>query len=215
MLGRIGVELRSHVPFTFLGTLVGVALLVAMVSLQVPRSTSESLFWIFHPLHVFFSAIATAGIYGRHGRRRLAPVLAVGYAGAVGIGTLSDSILPFIGEVILDLPHRHAHVGFIEMWWLVNPLAIIGVLIGYIWSTTRVPHAGHVLLSTWASLFHMTMAFGTSIDVTTAALTGVFLFLAVWVPCCTSDIVFPLLFASKGQKAVAGPPPAVRPGTTR
>lgn len=27
-----------------------------------------------------------------------------------------------------------------------------------------------------------------------------FLFLAVWVPCCTSDIVFPLLFAKAGQE---------------
>jgi len=26
---------------------------------------------------------------------------------------------------------------------------------------------------------------------------AVFLFLAVWLPCCTSDIVFPLLFAEK------------------
>jgi hypothetical protein len=27
---------------------------------------------------------------------------------------------------------------------------------------------------------------------------GAFLFLAVWIPCCTSDIVFPLLFARGG-----------------
>jgi hypothetical protein len=25
-------------------------------------------------------------------------------------------------------------------------------------------------------------------------LTPIFLFLAVWIPCCTSDIIFPLLF---------------------
>ena len=30
----------------------------------------------------------------------------------------------------------------------------------------------------------------------------VFLFIAVWVPCCLSDIVFPLLFV-KGRKDIA------------
>jgi len=28
----------------------------------------------------------------------------------------------------------------------------------------------------------------------------VFLFLAVWLPCCTSDIVFPLLFVPSNQR---------------
>ena len=32
---------------------------------------------------------------------------------------------------------------------------------------------------------------------------AVFLFLSVWLPCCTSDIVFPLLFAPN-KDAVAG-----------
>ena len=34
------------------------------------------------------------------------------------------------------------------------------------------------------------------------AAIAVFLFLAVWIPCCTSDIVFPLLFAPQ-----SGQPP--------
>jgi hypothetical protein len=35
----------------------------------------------------------------------------------------------------------------------------------------------------------------------------VFLFLAVWIPCCVSDIVFPLLFV-KAQPPDAGVHPA-------
>jgi hypothetical protein len=66
-----------------------------------------------------------------------------------------------------------------------------------LWPKTKVPHAGHVLLSTWASLFHMTMAFGEDVSPTTWVVVPVFLFLAVWVPCCTSDIVFPLLFSKE------------------
>ncbi|NLE41700.1 MAG: class I SAM-dependent methyltransferase, partial [Lentisphaerae bacterium] len=64
--------------------------------------------------------------------------------------------------------------------------------------------AGHVLLSTWASLFHMMAAMGGGeIGATTIVLMGAFLFLAVWLPCCTSDIVFPLVavLAVSGPKA--------------
>jgi len=52
-------------------------------------------------------------------------------------------------------------------------------------------------LSTWASLFHMTMAIGEDLSILQYTAAAVFLFLAVWIPCCTSDIVFPLLFAKK------------------
>ena len=80
----------------------------------------------------------------------------------------------------------------------MNPIAMAGIAIAWFYPKTKFPHAGHVLLSTWASLFHMTMAMGEQVDVLTMMLITVFLFLAVWVPCCTSDIVFPLFF-SKGR----------------
>jgi len=57
-------------------------------------------------------------------------------------------------------------------------------------------------LSTWASLFHMTLAMEGSLTLSTGALIGLFLFLAVWVPCCASDIAFPLLFGS-GNRWIA------------
>lgn len=104
-------------------------------------------------------------------------------------------------EWLLDLSHRGLHLGFIEKWWLVNPLAFAGIGLGYLVSHTKIPHAGHVLISTWASIFHITMALGSTIDVVTAILIAVFLFLAVWVPCCTSDIIFPLLWVKK-EKAL-------------
>jgi hypothetical protein len=43
----------------------------------------------------------------------------------------------------------------------------------------------------------MTMAMGNDPGILAYAATTVFLFLAVWIPCCTSDIVFPLLFTKK------------------
>jgi len=85
------------------------------------------------------------------------------------------------------------HLPFIEKWWLVNPLALVGIAIGYLRPTTKIPHFGHVLLSTWASLFYFT-AFGVAYWLPLLPAVFLFLFLAVWIPCCLSDIVFPLLF---------------------
>ena len=86
------------------------------------------------------------------------------------------------------------HLGFIEDWYLVNPAALLGILIAYFRPRTRFPHAAHVLISTWASSFHVLM--NTHREPTTVMFLGIFvvLFIAVWLPCCISDIVFPLLF---------------------
>lgn len=79
----------------------------------------------------------------------------------------------------------------------MNRLAIAGIGLAFIRPRTKFPHTAHVLLSTWASLFHMTMALGTDVDAVTMVLIAVFLFLAVWIPCCMSDIIFPLLFTEE------------------
>jgi len=194
-LNTIAKELRAHAPFTGFGTLTGIVLMAVVIHVDLPRATSTSLFWTFHPLHVVLSALVTAGMYRLHGGSSLWRTLLIGYLGSIGIATLSDSIIPYIGELLLGLPNAGVHLGLIEKWWLVNPLALAGVALAYARPRTKFPHAGHVLLSTWASLFHITMALGESISVSTTILVGVFLFVAVWVPCCVSDIVFPLLFA--------------------
>lgn len=194
MFVKIFYELKSHAPFTALGTVSGVAIMLLFWIAGVPRAVSDLLFWSLHPLHVMLSAFVTASLYRLNTRGRILPTLMVGYVGAVGIATLSDSIIPFIGEWLLDMPNKGIHIGFIEKWWLVNPLVVVGIAIACLWPRTRVPHAGHVFLSTWASLFHMTMALGSQITPLQIVVVPVFLFLAVWLPCCTSDIVFPLLF---------------------
>ena len=194
----IAKELRIHAPFTAFGAITGIVIVAMVVYLDVPRTTSMGLFWTFHPIHVLLSALVTAGMYRLHGKGGLWQTLLIGYFGSVGIATLSDCIIPYIGEVLLNLPHKGIHIGVFEKWWLVNPLAIMGIALAYFRPRTKFPHAGHVLLSTWASLFHMTMAIGTHLSAIMLVLIAAFLFLAVWIPCCTSDIVFPLLFAANG-----------------
>lgn len=197
MLKRITVELRLHAPFTLFGAVTGVAIMVVLSVAEVPRSFSSGLFWGLHPLHVLLSALATTAMYRLNGRGRVQRAIVIGYVGSIGIATLSDSIIPYLGEWLLDLPNREVHLGFIERWWLVHPLAAAGVGLGIIRPHTTLPHAGHVLLSTWASLFHMSLAMGGPPSLAMGLGVGAFLFTAVWVPCCTSDIVFPMLFVER------------------
>ena len=95
----------------------------------------------------------------------------------------------YLAEVLFDLPNRKLHIGFIEEWWLVNPAALIRVAMAYFKPETKFPHVGHVLLSTWASLFHIMMAISGVISVVIAAGIFVFLFLSV---CNTNVIMYHL-----------------------
>lgn len=198
-LKNIGKELRAHAPFTIFGALLGIGTIVVIDRTGISRSVSEHLFEVFHPLHVLLSAMVTVGLYRLYGKRSLWATVLIGYFGSVGIATLSDCVIPYLGEYLLGFENREIHLGFVEEWWLVNPLALIGIGIACLWPRTKFPHAGHVLLSTAASLFHMTMGLGDELSPLMIVVIPVFLFLAVWLPCCASDIVFPLLFSGQRQ----------------
>jgi hypothetical protein len=200
LLVTVQKELKAHAPFTALGSLSGIIILLITVSTSLSHSVMITIFWALHPAHVFLSALVTASVFRLHNKTGRWKVLIVGYVGSVGIATLSDSVIPYLGEWILGYQNRSIHLGFFEVWWLVNPLAVLGVCFALIWPRTKIPHAGHVLLSTWASLFHMLMAMENGISLISLASIFVFLFFAVWIPCCTSDIVFPLLFSSNRKR---------------
>jgi len=202
MLKRIGLELLHHVPFTAMGAVIGIAAMAAVSLLNTPIDVSEALFYTFHPLHVVLSAIVTTAIYRKQKKHRLWLVVIIGYVGSVGIATLSDAIIPYLEGRSLQIAMEF-HLPFLETeimpffgipgWIMVNAAAVIGIAIGFFKLNTRFPHMGHVLLSTWASLFGFT-AFGTADWLPLLPVIFVFLFLAVWIPCCISDIVFPLLW---------------------
>lgn len=222
-VGAIIRELRVHAPFTLFGAVTGLAAMLLFA--KAPSEVNLRLFQVFHPIHVALSAVVAASLFRLHEKRRgFLVVVIVGYFGAIGIATLSDSILPFFGESILgvavpthahehgptgvpaqEAAHDHAHdhdpadrpriyLGFLEDWYLVTPAALLGILIAWFWPRTKFPHAGHILISTWASSFHMLM--NTHRELTPMLFFGAFmvLFLAVWLPCCVSDIIFPMLF---------------------
>jgi hypothetical protein len=197
LLRRIAIELRNHAPFTTFGAVTGIIIMLIItlgnITPQVSR-VSETVFYILHPTHVLLSALVTTAMYKRYGSGKIWAAILIGYLGSIGIATLSDSVIPYLGEALINLPNRGPHIGFIEKPLLTNPAAFLGIAIGYLRPTTKLPHSGHVLISTWASLFHVIMALGETVSGITLLVIFLFLFLAVWVPCCTSDIVFPLLF---------------------
>jgi len=205
MLRRILSELKEHAPFTTIGAVTGIVLMVIIVLAGIPATVSEAAFYTLHPLHVVLSALVTTALYRRYSRGRLWAAILIGYLGSVGIATVSDAIIPFLEGSSLDIGLGF-HAPFLETdafpylgvpkWVVINSAAVIGIAIGYWKQTTKFPHSGHVLLSTWASLFYFT-AFGTAAWLPLLPLILVFLFIAVWIPCCLSDIVFPLLFVRR------------------
>lgn len=207
MLRRIAIELKNHAPFTALGAVTGIIIMVIIVLGNVPSQISETVFYILHPLHVLLSALVTTALYKKHSSGKIWAAVLVGYFGTIIPATISDAIIPYLGGALLNIKIGF-EVPFIEIdkmpiigvakWQLVNSAALVGIIIGYLSPTTKFPHAGHVLLSTWASLFYFT-AFGVAYWIPLLPFIFVFLFLAVWLPCCFSDIVFPLLFTGNAQ----------------
>ncbi|MBN2162495.1 MAG: hypothetical protein JXR25_16270 [Pontiellaceae bacterium] len=199
-------ELKHHGPFTLLGALIGVVgvlLLQRLMPNALQTQRVEALFEFSHPLHVFLSALVTAAVYknyrGRphHSKTGMIAVVLVGYFGSIGIATLSDCIVPYWGELLMGWDHAHAHIGIIEMPVIINLAALLGIGGAFFSSQTHFSHGGHVLLSTAASLFHMLRVHPDSFSISESLMVTAFLFLAVWGPCCLSDIVFPLIFTRK------------------
>ncbi len=204
IFSQVRKELKRHAPFTVLGALAGIILIIAFSG--IPKDISFKIFYVLHPIHVVFSAVVTASLYQSHTYEKQERgvsffwLMVVGYAGAIGISTLSDSLVPYLGETLLNLPEKETHLGFIEKWWLINPLAVAGTIVAYFKPQTRLPHAGHVLLSTSASTFHIIMALGKDIPLVQYLVIVVFLFIAVWLPCCLSDLIFPVILAETEKR---------------
>jgi hypothetical protein len=201
-LKYIAYQLSRHAPFTAAGAVTGIIIMVILVFSHASTGFSNTLFYTLHPLHVVLSALATTAMYRLHSKGKLWLVILIGYTGSIGIATLSDAVIPYLGGSLLNI-QMEFHVPFIEAtkmpfigiekWIVVNSAAIIGIALGYGKPKTRFPHAGHVLLSTWASLFNFT-AFGIANWIPLLPLVFLFLFIAVWFPCCLSDIIYPLVF---------------------
>jgi hypothetical protein len=203
-------ELASHLPFSIFATLGGMVLVALLTFARVPfykdelPHAMEDLFHVFHPAHMLLSATATTAMFWRHERRFL-KAFVVGLVGAIGVCGTSDILMPYLSGLVLGAP-MELHICIIHHPLLVVPFAFVGTLTGFlaadhIGRSTFFSHGAHVLVSSAASLLYL-VSFGLSHWAHQAGAVFVFVLLAVTVPCCFSDIVFPLLAVTRGS-----PPP--------
>ena len=163
----------------------------------------QPLFHLFHPMHMLFSAAATTAMFWRYERRALKAV-AVGLVGAIGVCGLSDIVIPHLSLSMLgkSVPW---HICVLEHPQMVLSFAAVGVIVGLaaavgVRHSTFFSHSLHVFSSTMASIFYLIGPFGRLGWVDSVGIVFLFIIVAVMVPCCLSDIVFPLLLAKRSKR---------------
>lgn len=195
------VELGHHLPYSIFGITVGLvamgvlsffATLMSAESL-LPVASAE-LFHVFHPAHVLISAVATTAMFWKHEKRVLKAAI-VGFVGSVVICAVSDIFLPIIGGSILG-SKMLVHICVLEEPGLVLPFAVIGVSAGLLITksfgkSTQYSHSAHVFISSAASILYL-IGFGLTDWIHSIGAVFIVLIVAVMIPCCASDIVFPL-----------------------
>jgi len=227
------VELREHIPFSVTAVALGLTAAGAICILgsnAIEGGIAEAVhdhatsgahdhdhgpafaqlfFHLFHPTHMLFSAVATTAMFCRYDRSVVKAII-VGLVGAVGVCGASDILMPHISLTVLGI-QAPWHICVVEHPGMVLPYAIIGVIVGLVASSgvmrsTLISHSLHVLASSMASIFYMVGPLGVVAWIDKVGEVFVFVVLAVMVPCCLSDIVFPMLMTKKGKAKYAEEP---------
>ncbi len=195
------VELADHLPYSIFGVAIGLVVMgvltfaaVLMQSRHALPGASRELFHVFHAVHVLFSAVATTAMFLKH-EQRIVKAVFVGLAGSVILCGLSDIFFPFWGGLLLGKT-MHMHICFIEEPGLVFPFAVVGVAAGLLITktfehSTEHSHTAHVFVSSAASILYL-IGFGLSDWIPLAGGVFIVTIVAVMIPCCASDIIFPI-----------------------
>lgn len=198
---HLGKELEKHLPYTIFSVSLGLILVGILTYLAFIfkaenfNQGAESLFHVFHPLHMLFSATATTAMFWRHERNFIKAII-IGFVGAVGICGISDIIVPYVSGFLLGAK-MELHICIIRHPALILPFVFFGIFTGLIVprtiESTIFSHSAHVILSSMASILYL-VSFGLTNWISVFGMVFVYTVLAVMIPCCTSDVVFPLLF---------------------
>lgn len=220
--GAIRHELLNHLPFSVSSVAIGLAI-AGVIGYLTPEGhpvvpsadehghdlpSSMVLFHLFHPVHVFFSAATTTAMFWRY-ERTLVKSAVIGLVGSIGVCGFSDIIFPQFALMIMG-QKTPWHVCVIEHPGLVLPFALVGIAVGLgaaagVSRSTLFSHSLHVLASTLASIFYLVAHLDLFDWVSRIGQVFVFMIAAVMLPCCVSDIMFPLLMSTREarEKAMA------------
>ncbi len=198
LVKHLFVELAHHSPFTAVGAITGltVALVFSFLTPQNPK-LGEDIFHFLHPFHLFLSSTATTAFFWRH-KKNYMEAFIVGFVGSVGICSISDVLIPYFG--ILPLAGEiKFHLCILVHPHIVIPPAILGLIVGILFTkktqkSSLFSHGLHVFVSALASSFYMVAFSSLTGLLEVLPLVFLVLFIAVLAPCCTSDIIFPIIF---------------------
>ena len=206
-LKHVITELIDHLPFTVVSSIVALILVGIMTAVafafkeDVIAQGSQKLFHIFHPVHILFSATATTAMFWRYEKKVVKAVI-IGLTGSLLVCGVSDVIIPFFSGFFFG-KNFEFHLCIVEHPFIILPFVITGIVIGLIamekvQKTTFFSHSGHVFTSSMASMLYL-ISFGLVDWFNHVGSVFIIIIIAVIIPCCTSDIIFPLLFIKDGK----------------
>lgn len=204
-LFRITKEFIHHFPYSAVGVAAALGMILGFEKMGV-AGDPDVVFHIMHPAHIFLSALVTTALFWKYEKQLIKTVL-VGLLGSIPVCVLSDVFIPYIGGALLGTPIEF-HLCAIEEPWLVYPAGVVGVVLGifllnWVEKGTEISHLLHVMISSLASLFYL-VSFDVPLWLTSTWAAFVITLLAVWLPCCLSDIIFPLALVKNGHSPCCG-----------
>ena len=195
-------ELMHHVPFSVFGVMLGLLVMGVLTFLvhavdhnaHLAEAAGE-LYHVFHPSHILLSAVTATAMFMKHDGN-VYKAVAVGFVGSITLCSLSDVVFPYFGGMLIG-GDMHFHIDILAHPETVLPFAIVGTVAGLaapqtFEKATEYSHSMHVFVSAVASILYL-VTFG--LTDWTHAIGGVFMItiFAVMIPCCLSDIIFPLV----------------------
>ncbi len=209
------VELMEHLPFSVSAVTLGLAFAGLLCYLtpddrggQGEESGLYTLFHLFHPMHMFFSAAATSAMFWRYDRSVFKSIV-IGLIGSIGICGVSDIVFPQCARAIMGIDAPW-HICVVEHPGLVLPFAGVGVLVGIsaargVQGSTLFSHGLHVLASTAASILYFIAPLSRLGWIDEIGSIFIIIVIAVMIPCCLSDIVFPLMMTREARARAQRP----------
>jgi hypothetical protein len=211
--GNLSTELVTHFPYAVFSVALAFILVAIMdyfsfgAKPEVVQHGANVLFHTFHFLHIVFAATGAMLTYFRFSKRIVEGVI-LGAVSTIVFCVLSDVLFPYVAGWLLGV-EMSLHICFISELYNVLPFLVIGMLNGWILAQHKEgmhsfysvwSHFAHIFVSSVASLLYM-VSHGFSNWPAYMGAIFLLLIVAVVFPCTMSDVVVPMYFANKKNRA--------------